>query len=301
TADDDDDTAEGDDDTADGDDDTAAGDDDDATTGDDDTAPPDIAPQGISMVGIPSGSFPMGCAEGKSGCGTDESPVHSVTLTHAFWMSATEVTQGQWQALMGNNPSPFVSCGSDCPVDSITWLEALSFANALSAAEGLAECYSVVGDSVSINSSTGSPYDCTGYRLPTEAEWEYAARAGAESLYAGGNEAADVAWHSGNSGGASHPVGTRQPNAWGLYDMSGNVWEWIWDLYDSDYYDVSPGTNPEGPSSGSVRVIRGGSWDDDSSCVTVCNRDSYGDPNQQSDFLGLRVTRTSPTSEAQAQ
>ncbi len=291
----------GDDDTAGDDDDDSAGDDDDSAS----TAPVDIVAQGITMIVLSGGTFDMGCTaaqQADGNCVAAESPVHSVALTNDFWIGDTEVTQGQWQALMGNNPSNFPSCGTDCPVERVTWYEALAFANAVSVAESLAECYTLSGctgtagvdlscSSVSINSSSGSVYDCTGYCLPTEAEWEYAARAGTDLLYAGSNAIDDVAWYDGNSGDTTHPVATKQPNAWGLYDMTGNVWEWT-----ADWYGAYPGsfqTDPRGPESGSSRVFRGGSCFNFASFTRVAFRNLY-DPFLRYDFLGFRLSRTIP-------
>jgi formylglycine-generating enzyme required for sulfatase activity len=255
-------------------------------------------------VVLSSGTFEMGCT-GWSLCGNNESPVHSVTLTNDFWMTETEVTQGQWQALMGNNPSNFSSCGSDCPVETVNWYEALAFANEVSIAEDLAECYTLSGcintpgtdmecSSVTITSTSGSPYDCTGYRLPTEAEWEYAARAGTDLLYAGSNTVSDVAWYGSNSGGTPHPVATKLPNAWDLYDMSGNVWEWTWDWYASDYYSSSPDTDPEGPNIGSYRISRGGSSHSYDSVTRVVYRYVYDPVFGPSYGIGFRLSRTVP-------
>jgi hypothetical protein len=202
---------------------------------------------------------------------------------------------------MKNNPSTFSSCGSDCPEDSVNWWEALAFANAVSSAEGLIECFTLNEcsgtpgkdldcGSVTINSASGSVYDCEGYRLPTEAEWEFAVRVGTDLLYAGSQTIGDVAWYGGE--GSTHPVGTKLPNGRGLYDMSGNVWEWAWDRYGSSYYSSSPSRNPEGPDHGAVRVNRGGSWSSVAPSARVTNRDGNRHGHRHEGNLGFRLSRT---------
>jgi len=263
-----------------------------------------LVAQGMTFLPLPAGTFEMGCTAGQSSCNGDESPVHTVTLTHAFWLSETEVTQGQWSSLVGNNPSNFSACGTDCPVETVNWYEALAFANAVSLAEGLAECYSLSGCSntlgndlecstVTVTSASGSVYDCAGYRLATEAEWEYAARAGTDLLYSGSDVVGDVAWYGNNSGSTTHPVATKAPNAWGLFDLSGNVWEWTWDWYGSSYYGSSPGTDPLGPTTGSDRVVRGGSWNNSAPFVRVADR-VVDDPGTRNISIGFRLSRSSP-------
>jgi formylglycine-generating enzyme required for sulfatase activity len=186
---------------------------------------------GIEFVLIPPGSFMMGSTNGSS----DEKPVHQVTISQPFYIGRYEVTQAQWQAVMGNNPSSFKDCGGNCPVEQVSWDDAQNFINKL-------------------NESN----DGFKYRLPTEAEWEYACRAGTTGDYAGNLD--DMAWYEDNSGKHTHPAGQKQANAFGLYDMHGNVWEWCRDWYDANYYASSPATDPQGPGSGQYRVLRGGSW-----------------------------------------
>jgi formylglycine-generating enzyme required for sulfatase activity len=229
---------------------------------------------GIKMVSIPGGTFKMGSTNGYS----NEKPVHSVTLSE-FEMSATEITQGQYKAVMGMNPSRFT--GDDyLPVERVNWGNAVAFCRELS-------------------QKTGSEF-----RLPTEAEWEYACRAGTTTKYHTGNSKSDLAradWYGGNSGKKTHPVGQKTPNAWGLYDMHGNVWEWCADWYGN--YSSGSATNPMGPSSGSDRVARGGSWISDASICRSAFRSGHyplvqefrvsvsAYVSHEEDSLGFRVVR----------
>jgi formylglycine-generating enzyme required for sulfatase activity len=243
------------------------------------------------MLFIPAGTFDMGCTAAQQTddhCGADESPVHSVTLTHDFYIGETEVTQGEYQAVMGSNPSSFSSCGSTCPVEYITWHEMAEYANALSLLDGLTECFSC---SAGECSTPNSPYTCDGYRLPTEAEWEYAARAGTDYVYSGSNNPSDVAIAGTESGNQTHPVAEKDSNDWGLYDMSGNVYEWTWDWYDSGYYSSSPSSDPEGATSDSYRVYRGGHYGHIAQGLRVSYR-SYFTTTPRYSYIGLRLTRT---------
>ncbi len=248
---------------------------------------------GGDLIRIAAGTFDMGCTAGQSGCQSIESPVTPVTLTHDYFIGETEVTQGQYQALMGVNPSYYSACGSTCPVDSISWHRAAAFTNAISTAAGLTECYSCSGTGSSTSCVVAvDPYSCDGYRLPTEAEWEGAARCGNDFLYAGSDSIGDVAWYYDNSGGTTHPVGVKSPNACGLYDMSGNVWEWTQD-FAFFTYTSSGQTDPTGSSSGYTRVTRGGSLWGYAAQSRVSLR-WYNDPGYPDNLPGFRVARTIP-------
>ena len=223
---------------------------------------------GLKMVAVAGGTFQMGAtSEQGSDAESDEKPVHSVRLND-FYIGATEVTQAQWKAVMGTEPSYFK--GDNLPVENVTWNDAVAFCEKLSQMTGKT------------------------YRLPTEAEWEYAARGGQHAdgtKYAGSNTIGDVAWYSGNSN-ETHPVGQKEPNGLGLYDMSGNVWEWCSDWYGIDYYSSSPSVNPQGSLSGSARVRRGGSW---SNLAVICRVSirSYASPVLRPSDLGFRVACSS--------
>jgi formylglycine-generating enzyme required for sulfatase activity len=187
------------------------------------------------FVRIPPGEFMMGCSAGDTTCIVNESPAHRVAITRPFEIGKYEVTQAQWEAVMGANPSRFR--GADRPVENVNrWEDAEEFIARLNAFN-----------------------DGYRYRLPTEAEWEYAARAGSTGPFQGASAPADVAWFNQNSGMETHPVGQKPPNAWGLHDMLGNVSEWVADWYDPVYYATSPTLDPQGPPTGNMRVFRGGS------------------------------------------
>jgi len=232
----------------------------------------------IEFVLIPPGTFNMGCSASQQyGCWSDENPVHQVTLTNAFYLGRYEVTQAQWQARMGSNPSWFPSASAQVPlaqvpqrpVETVSWITIQGFLSQ------------------------------TGMRLPTEAEWEYAYRAGTTTAFHGytgqlsgtndDNLLGNIAWFNGNSNSQTRPVGGKLGNGFGLHDMSGNVWEWVNDWYGD--YSAGAQTNPQGPSSGSYRVLRGGFWSFDSISCRASDR-SGDDPGYSSIVIGFRVART---------
>ncbi len=253
---------------------------------------------------IPSGTFLMGSPDDEPERDSHEGPVHSVTITRSFYMKQTEVTQGEWDLLIDNSPYYFDSCGADCPIEWVNWYEAVYYANALSESEDLETCYSLEGCSGTAGSESYSGrlngcsvtfkgVACKGYRLPTEAEWEYAARAGTSGPRYGDLE--EIAWHKDNSFGTIHPVATKTANAWGLNDMIGNLFEWVNDWFASDYYSTcdSGCDDPPGPDEGSKRVERGGSWYYLEKEARAAYRDK-GDPAYRSRDLGFRLVRTVP-------
>lgn len=242
---------------------------------------------------IKPGRFQMGAPVSESRFADEES--HTVRLTRSYWLKRTEVTQGEWRELMGTSPSSFKDCGDQCPVESVSWWDAVAYVNALSRKEGLSECYGLSGcsgtpgdGSYACSSASFVGLSCEGYRLPTEAEWEYAARAGTTGATYG--ERSDVGWFDKNSGESTHRVGQKRANAWGLWDMLGNVAEWVQDWH-ADY--PSTATNPTGPQSGEYRVNRGGCWDSLAWEVRAAYR--YGDaPAVRRDYLGFRPARSIP-------
>lgn len=222
---------------------------------------------GMKFVYIPSGTFQMGSPEDEPGRYSNEKQ-HSVMMTKGLFVQVTEVTQGQWEKLMGNNPSESKECGENCPVNMVSWVDVQEFLKKLNAKEKTNK-----------------------YRLPTEAEWEYAARAGANTMFCfGDNERrlGEFAWYFRNSADAIQPVAQLRPNAWGLYDVHGNVWEWA-----QDYPSVYPSAtliDPPGSISGTVRVFRGGACTSFPERVRLAFRHSFP-PTLKSHILGFRVVR----------
>ena len=218
---------------------------------------------GMEFVPIPAGTFQMGCSEEQQ-CFPWEKPRHEVTLSRPFYLGKHEVTQAQWAAVMGSNPSEFK--GENRPVENVSWDDVQLFIGKLNAQEGHNR-----------------------YRLPTEAEWEYAARAGSATTYGFGDDPGQLgnhAWYKDNAGNQTHPVGQKQPNAWGLFDMHGNVWEWVRDWMED--YKAGAVTDPQGPGTGDSRVLRGGSWLDDAGVCQTATRFSTT-PRSRFGRIGFRL------------
>jgi formylglycine-generating enzyme required for sulfatase activity len=238
---------------------------------------------GLAMVAIPPGQFTMGSNEGP----IDTKPAHPVKVD-GFLMDQYEVTQEAYERVIGTNPSRRKNPKN--PVEQVTWSAAVKFCNARSRQEGLRPCYDT--------NTWLCDFSASGYRLPTEAEWEYACRAGTSTRFYFG-DAADAlksfAWFEGNSQSKPHPVGQRKPNAWGLYDMAGNVWEWCNDFYGVKYYRESPADNPRGPQQGEKRVLRGGAWSSGpgncTSWVRNCDEAGLTDVCLTMDSNGFRCVR----------
>ena len=241
-----------------------------------------------NLVLIRKGSFMMGSPTTESARGTDEVQ-HQVTLTTDYWMAESEVTQRQYRNLMGSSPSNFKK--DDLPVESVSWLDAVAYCNALSVKEMLTPCYQINGTTV----GWAEGVKCTGYRLPTEAEWEYAASpvTPPRTIYAGSDAVDGVAWYGGNAGNTTHAVKTKAANGRGLYDLSGNVWEWVWDYYQSNYEALSA-SDPIGPTTGTVRVVRGGAWHNTAADARVATRNIFTPADRYDIRLGFRIVRSNP-------
>ena len=233
-----------------------------------------------NMVRIEGGTFQMGSNNGRD----DGKPVHTVTVI-SFYMGKYEVTRKEWAAVLGD---PSHVKGDNLQVEHVGWYNAIEYCNSLSEKEGLTPAYTIDKNRKDWNNRNENDtmkwvvvrnLNANGYRLPTEAEWEYAARGGNGSpgnfTYAGSNNIDEVAWYSRNSIGSTQEVGAKKPNGLGLYDMSGNVGEWCWDWYDKDYYKYSPQTDPMGATRGSSRVRRGGAWADSAEKARSAERDAY--------------------------
>jgi sulfatase modifying factor 1 len=239
---------------------------------------------GIEMVKLPHGRFKMG----------DENEIdakpHEVFIS-SFYIDKYPVTQQQYKKIMGENPSRWKADKN--PVEQVRWSDAVRFCNARSLREGLQPCYDLQTWQCNFNAN--------GYRLPTEAQWEYACRAGTTTMYFFGNDSSkltDYAWLDENSGGKPRPVGQKLPNPWGLYDMYGNVWQWCNDFYKVDYYQQSPEENPKGPKTGETKVVRGGAWkfsaDSCRSGYRYNEDPGYSDVCFGYDIYGFRCVRNAP-------
>ena len=254
---------------------------------------------------IPGGLFSMGSPTTEPCRDATDETQHQVTLTHGFEISPKETSQAEFQSVMSYNPASFNLCGSSCPVESVSWHEAATYCNKLSTSKGLALCYSCSGSGSSV-ACTEAPsyggaaiYTCPGYRLPTDAEWEHAYRAGkTTALYNGtitGCVTADsnadvIAWYTGNAGSTPHPGGQKLANLWGLYDMAGNVYEWCHDWYQADL-GTAQVSNPWGTATGAARVIRGGSYKNSPASVRAASRNSFN-PASPHATIGFRCVRT---------
>ena len=223
----------------------------------------------MEFVLIPAGEFLMGSPDSDQDALSDEKPQHAVRITRPFYLGKYEVTQEQWQAVLGANPSDFQ--GAKNPVDRVTWADCQVFLAALNA------------------SSVGGK---DRFALPTEAQWEYACRAGTTARFSAGDDVGTLdqeGWYRANSGGQTHPVGEKRPNAWGLCDMHGNVWEWCADWLDWKYYSNSPAVDPMGPALPPWRIFRGGGWDSGAAFCRSASR-LANQPDYRIHALGLRVS-----------
>lgn len=237
------------------------------------------------LVPVAAGSFLMGSLATEAGRWADETQ-HPVKLSHPLLVAQTPITQGQYEEVMGENPAEFAP-DAECPVEQVSFLDAVLYCNELSQREGLPRCYQIRGEQVHWLPTAG--HYASGYRLPTEAEWEYVARANQRWLYAGSDGPERVACFAGSASGRTEPVGKRAPNDWKLHDLSGNVHEWVW-----DYYQAELGTgevcDPRGPEAAEERVLRGGAWCSESGALRLAHRLS-APPDWRRNYIGFRIVR----------
>lgn len=222
----------------------------------------------LELIWVEPGSFVMGSPADEPQRNKAENPQRTVTLTRGYWLGRTEVTQGQYEKVTGINPSTFKAVGEHGPVERVSWLDAMAFCRQLTEHQRTA----------------GRLPEGYHFMLPTEAQWEYACRAGTTGAYAGDPQA--MAWFEGNSGGTTHPVGGKKPNSWGFHDMSGNVLEWCYDWYGE--YAKGPQVDPSGPERGYFRIARGGSWRTELRVGRSAAR-AGGSPGRQDYTLGFRL------------
>ena len=271
-----------------------------------------LAAPPTQWVRIPAGTFQMG-SHATEPCRSPEEQLHQVTFTRALLVWPTEVTQSQFSTLMGYNPSTFGPAGfqpgcpwTSCPVEEVNWHEAAAYCNALSSAGSHASCYTCHGSGAKVECAEAALYAgtkfpaCPGYRLPTESEWEYAYRAGSTTaLYSGSPttcspaspEADAMAWHRGNANKSTHPAAAKLPNAWGLYDMGGNVWEWS---NDRDNFPAEVAVvDPVGPATGITMALRGGSWSEAWGSARAAGGTGFF-PEARGNYVGFRCVRSAP-------
>ena len=257
------------------------------------------------MIYVSGGSFTMGRTTGSGD--SDELPTHTVTL-NSFYIDKYEVTQAEYSLFMPNPGwTSDYGLGANYPAYRVSWYSAIKYCNLRSMAEELTPCYTISGSTdpahwgavPASNNSTWNAVICNwnanGYRLPTEAEWEYAARGATNNpdyLYSGSDDINAVVWYGSNSGDTTQPVGTKAPNGIGTHDMSGNLWEWCWDWYSGSYYSSSPQNNPRGPESGSYRLLRGGSWYSVATYCRVANRNDLIPYVGDDSYVGFRLCRS---------
>ena len=250
-----------------------------------------VLKESFRMVDIPSGTFMMGALDRDEDAYDSEKPRHEVTLTKGFRMCMYLCTQGLYESVMGNNPSTFK--GSTRPVEEVSWCDAVLFCNRLSTQEGLEPVYELPQPFQNDDDwSKGVKWnqEANGYRLPTEAEWEYWARAGQDTIYSGSDDLDEVGWYWVNSGRKTHPVGQKKSNGFGLYDMSGNVFEWVWDPWKLDAYDRGDSIDPIVDELSPARVLRGGSWFDSARLPRVSFR-RRGNASARVSLFGFRILR----------
>lgn len=282
---------------------------------------PDLGPnKPLVWASIKAGSFKMGSPTTEK-CRTYDEEQHDVTLTHPFRMSTTEISQSRFYRLMRYLRAGFEGCGPDCPVENVTWHEAAYFCNVLSAQEDLTSCYTCAGKRELVHCDVAKAYEgkafysCAGYRLPTEAEWEYAYRAGTTTAFYSGeadfNGCGDtrdaktfpdptqdptleqniyaIAWYVNSADDMIHAGGQKKPNAWGLYDMAGNTWEWVNDWRAA--YPKGAASDPTGPAAGSYRLIRGGGIESMVMYLRAAYRDLHS-PTYADEYTGFRIVQT---------
>jgi len=252
--------------------------------------PPDAikTKSGVEVIPVPAGSFTMGDEDGE----VDETP-HEVYVD-SFFIDKNLVTQEEFEKVMRENPSRWKEPKN--PVEQVRWSDAVKYCNTRSRLEGFQPCYDLT--------TWKCDFSANGYRLPTEAEWEYACRAGTETSYSFGDSKGKLrnfAWFKDNSGRRPRPAGQKLPNPWGIYDMHGNVWEWCNDFYQVDYYQTSPKKNPKGPETGETKVLRGGGWnskaEDCRSSYRYNENPGYSDVCFGYDIYGFRCVRSNSDEE----